>query len=189
MKKAGKPLMCFYSFDFIHLIWLSLSCGYADENTSILQKYERKSNRTKRLKESEVNWSEDVNTFRSLTKSVKTSRQVFQQDTYAPLEAVRSFEQRVIQTGDPDRVILSVRTYVTSTTCLSSSISGASSFSRLMIRPGDTHSVPLLLHQSKSHAQHKCLVDRMNCNVCGDPLTFLLEIPPAHVNSLKSESS
>lgn len=78
---------------------------------------------------------------------------------------------------------MSVRAYVTSTTCLSSSISGTSSFSKLMIRPGDTHSGPLLLHQSKSHAPQNHLVHKINYNVFDDPLTFLLKYYQSDVSS------
>ncbi len=52
--------------------------------------------------------------------------------------------QRFSERDDGILTADSARAYVTSTTCLSSSIRGASSFSRLMMRPEDTQSrVPL----------------------------------------------
>lgn len=66
----------------------------------------------------------------------------------------RTRSRRVILLWILQSVVLSVRAYVTSTTCLSSSIRGASSFSRLMMRPEDTRSGQLLLN-SRLDAQQK----------------------------------
>lgn len=61
----------------------------------------------------------------------------------------RTRSRRVILLWVLQSVGLSVGAYVTSTTCLSSSIRGASSFSRLMMRPEDTQSRLFLPKQSR----------------------------------------
>lgn len=113
----------------------------------------------------DVNWSEDVNTSKSLLRFVQTFRWFF---TTGHECNIRHKEFKWAGC-DPLVIllwilllILSVWHYVTSTTCLSSSISGASSFSRLMMRPEDT--------QDQSAT---CLRKRtQRVNIFGDLLTF-----------------
>lgn len=73
-----------------------------------------------------------------ITWNCKTNKRMigFALDKNGPLDTERGL--LIPQMIRMIRVTLSNTSYVTSTTCLSSSVSGAKSFSRLMMRPDDT---------------------------------------------------